>query len=238
MSDPLSPTLVAEQRSWHYWFEDGLVTLVGGFGCLMVAFFLLYDHERPATPLTIAVTLLALFLYGAVLLFQRQIVEWLKARITYPRTGYALPPYFAEDGTVPLDLTILTTGGTDANRVEEWQRVRKDRNTRTLVMLGLVTAASLTMMFIHNRWICFPTGMVMSAAVWFGSRKEQRISGIVLAGLPLVGLYLTIFVADHVVGVERAAYFLAGAGALFFLDGAVSLIRFLRRNPRALSSAP
>lgn len=237
MPDALSPTLIAEQRSWRYWFEDGLVTLVGGFGCLVVAFFLFYDHERPITPLTLAVTLLALFLYGAVLLFQRQIVEWLKARITYPRTGYA-QPYFTEDGTMPLGLSILTPGGADAKRVEEWQRVRKDRYKRTVLTLGLVTAASLTMMFIHNRWICFPTGMVMSAAVWFGSRKEQCVSGIVLAGLPLVGLYLTIFVADHVVGAERVAYFLAGAGAVFFLDGAVSLIRFLRRNPRAASTAP
>jgi len=36
-----SPVLSAEQRSWHYWFDDGLPSLLTGIACLLLAASLL-----------------------------------------------------------------------------------------------------------------------------------------------------------------------------------------------------
>jgi len=47
----------------------------------------------------------------------------------------------------------------------------------------------------------------------------------------VVGIGMALFVASHVLSPDRGAYFLASAGALFFLEGALTLVGYLRRNP-------
>lgn len=228
MTSASSSVLVAGQRAWQQWFDDGLSTLVTGISCLLLAFFLLYDRSQSATPLSIGVSCVSLLLSGAVLLRRCDIVEWLKTKIVYPRTGYALPPYFTD----PLDLSKLSLSGAEGKRPVEVERVHADRKRRKLVTGVIVSVATLAMMLIQNRWICTGTGIVTSLSLWAGLRKDQRLTWIVLLGLPLVGFYMTIFFADHVIGLQRVAYFLVGAGALFVLDGAFTLVCYLYRNPR------
>jgi hypothetical protein len=236
MTSSLSPTLQAERRSWHYWFEDGLPSMVTSAGCLLMAFFLLYPRHRSDSPFTFAMVLVALFLYGAILLRNRQVLDWLKARITYPRTGYVSPPYFAEDTTLPLDLNALSLQGADANPPEDAARLHADRKRRLWFAVALTLIAVVPTMFIRSPWICSATGLLLAAALWFGARHEQRLSWIVLGGFPFLGFTLSVFLPRAIVGSERIAYLLAGAGLLFFLDGTLSLIRFLLRNPRPRSS--
>ena len=231
MNQPLSPIVSAEQRAWSYWFADGLPTLTAGIGSLLIAFVLLYSRHRPATPLTIALILVALFLYGAVLLRYKQVVEWLKSKFTYPRTGYVSPPYFAEDGTLPVDFTALSLQGADAQRPSDIERVHADRKKRMVFTVVMVLVATIATMFIPNRWICAGAGVVLAAALWLGSRKDERLSWIVLVGFPFIGFYMTAFLATHVTGPDRVAYFLAGGGVLFVADGALRLLRYLRLNP-------
>jgi hypothetical protein len=231
MSQPQSIILDAERRAWAYWFADGLPTLTAGVGSLSIAFFLLYSRHRAATPLSVGVLLIALGLYGAILLRHRQIVEWLKSKITYPRTGYASPPYFTDDTTLPVDFIALSLQGADAKWAKDIDRVQKDRKRQMIFTVAMVLVATLGMMFIANRWICGAAGVAIAAALWMGVRKDERLSWIVLAGFPFIGFYMTVFMANHVVGPDRVAYFLAGSGMLFLLDGAVALIRYLRRNP-------
>ena len=232
MTQPHFPTHSAEQRSWAYWFADGLPTLTAGVGSLALAFFMLYSRHRPATPITIGVLLVAFFLYGAVLLRYKQVVEWLKSKFTYPRTGYVSAPYFVEDPSLPVDFVTLSLQGADAQRPTDADRVRADRKKRAFIVGGPLLLMTIATMFIANRWICAVAGVVLAGALWLGARKDERLSWIVLVGFPFIGFYMTAFLAVHVSGPDRVAYFLAGGGALFVLEGAWKLIHYLRLNPR------
>ncbi len=243
MSSTLSPTLQAERRSWHYWFEDGLSSLVTSAGCLLFAFFLLHPQQRPVSPFRTALSLAAFILYGVILLRQRQILDWLKTRITYPRTGYVSPPYFAQEAEQTRDIPVIHLLPADLTEQEQALRVEADRRRRFWFILAVGLATAFVTMYVRNPWICSLAGLLLAAAIWFVSRHEQQLSWIILGAIPFVFLYTGFYIrhfsiyTERIVRLERMGYFLAGTGLLFFLDGAVSLIRFLRRNPRP-SSAP
>jgi hypothetical protein len=228
----------AEERAWRYWFADGLATLVAGVTCLLIAWFVLLDTNRPATPFHIAFTFVLLTLYGIVLLRQRELVEWLKSKVTYPRTGYVLPPSFAENNSQALDFTVLTKSGADAARAEEWRKIHEDRKRRAALTILLMGSTMLAMLVIRNPWICALAGIAMSAGLWIGAKKDQRLTWVVLAGFPLLGLYMSISRFGKANGPDRAAYFLAGAGVLFLMEGTVSVVRYLKENPRQKANKP
>jgi len=230
MHPPPSPVLSARQRALHYWFADGFSTLVAGFACLLFAFYVFYGHNRRFTPLSILAALFLLFAYLAITLRQREIVEWLKSRITYPRTGFALPPSLPEESATYANLTVLALHEGESKRLVEAGKIYADRKRRMLLVAAAVSLAMFSLMLVRQPWICAAAGVLMSVGLWVGTRKEQPLSWLILAGFPLVGLGLA-FVAEHVVDADRGACFLASTGALFFLDGALTLFRYLRRNP-------
>jgi len=226
-----SSVLSARQRALRYWFADGFSTLLAGFACLLFAFCMFYIHNRRFTPLLILVALLLLCAYVGLTLRQRDVVEWLKSRFTYPRTGFALPPNLPEEASVYADLTVLALEEGGSKRLVDAGKIYADRKQRMLVMAALVSLAMFSLMSLRQPWICVPAGVLMSVGLWIGTRKEQPLSWLLLAGFPLVGIGMAVFVANHVAGSDRGAYFLASMGALFFLDGALTLFRYLRRNP-------
>jgi len=201
MLAPRSTVLTARQRASRYFFVDGFSTLIAGLGCLLMAFQLFYSRDGRTTPLSLLVSLLILFAYLSIMFRQREIVEWLKTRITYPRTGFAIPPGFEDDSVVHAGLALLTLDETESNRLSEVRQVYADRKRR---MLFMIVAA----------------------------RRDQPFSWLILAGFPLVGIGMATFLSDRVVGPDRGAYLLATAGSLFFLDGVLTLIRYLRGNPQ------
>jgi hypothetical protein len=160
---PSSPLLTAERRASRYWFDDGLPTILVGTAYLLMAFFLLYPREGSSTFAAI-VSFAAVLGYGMLILRQRQILDWLKSRIIYPRTGYVAPPPCADD---PQSCSGVTA-------------------------LSLNEAASTD-----------------KAADELAAERPRSITGA-----------------------DRVAWFLVGAGALFFLDGVWALFRYLRANPR------
>jgi hypothetical protein len=231
MLAPRSTVLSARQRASRYFYIDGFSTLIAGLGCLLVAFQLFYSHNGKTTPLSPLVSLLILFAYLAIMLRQREIVEWMKTRITYPRTGFAIPPGFEDDSVVHADLALLTLDETESNRLSEVRQFYADRKRRLLFMIVAVLLAIFGSMLIPNRWFCVASGILMSAGVWIATRRHQPLPWLILAGFPLVGIGMATFLSDRVVGPDRGAYLLATAGSLFFLDGVLTLIRYLRRNP-------
>lgn len=213
-------------------------SLLSGIGCLLMAFFLLYPRHHSNSPVRAVLSLTAVIFYGLVVLRQRQILDWLKARITYPRAGYVSPPYFSQDTERSRDVPVLRLFPADLSQQEEAMRVEADRRNRIWVTLALTLVTALAIMFIRSTWVCAAAGLLMAAAIWLGARHEQRLSWIILGGFPLVGFWMAIFLGRDTVGPERIAYLLAGGGLLFFLDGALSLVHFLRRNPRPASTVP
>jgi hypothetical protein len=229
MTDSQSPVLQAEQRSWTYWLADGLPNLVAGCTCLLIGFGLLAEQARPRKPLVVALGVVALALYCVALFRMKQVIEWLKVRITYRRTGYAAPPYFTDDaGTLPLDLTTLSLSGADAKRPSDIGRVHEDRKRRALLVIALCAAGMAAAWFVESRWICLVAGMVIALAIWLGTRKNERASWIELAAFPFAGMYLLVV---HVGKVDRLAVFVVGGGLALVLSGGWRLIQYLRRNP-------
>jgi len=83
---------------------------------------------------------------------------------------------------------------------------------------------------VNVSWICTLTGIVMGLILWLGTRLDKSISPLVVLGFPVVGIIVdTLQVSPHF----RVGYFILGVGFLFLLEGLISLILYLRRNPVA-----
>jgi hypothetical protein len=229
MTELQSPVLRAERRSWTYWFDDGLPNLVAGVACMLIGFALLGAQARPRNPLVIALAALAFVLYGVVFFRMKQVIEWLKARITYPRTGYTATPYFADhQDALPVDLTMLTMNGADAKRALEIGRLHDDRAHRALLVAVLTALGLGVAWYVENRWLCLAAGVVAALAIWLVAQKNARVLWIEVVAFPFVGYWLLVL---HMGRVDRIALFVVGGGLSLVCLGGVRLSQYLRRNP-------
>jgi hypothetical protein len=229
----LSPSLAsAEQRAWRAWYADGVPTLMTGLTCLIVALSLFFNRDRHLTIVSVVVSLLILLLYFSLILFQRQIIEWLKFRISYPRTGYAVPPGMAQGAGASPAMTTLSLDSAKHAPSPDVEKLRAEYTRRLYLAGGAAILAVFSLLLVQNRWVCFAAGAVMAAAIWIATRGEERLPWLLLLGFPIGGLWMSLFLADHVFGADRSAYYLAISGILFLLEGAVTLVVYLRQNPR------
>ena len=228
-----SPVMDAERRAWSYWFIDGLPNLVAGVLCLLISSVYALASAGPRhvrSPLVITLVAVAFGIYGVVFFRLRQTLEWLKSRITYPRTGYTTPPYFVNWNAAPIELTMLNLSNVAEKEAFNMRRVREDAHRRGWFFVAIIAAAGMSSLLTGNPWICAATGIVAGLGICFAARRDQRISWVVVYGLPFAGAYMYIFPSRHIAG---AASFLAGVGFLLALDGVMTLIRYLRSNPAA-----
>ncbi|HEY6371545.1 MAG TPA: hypothetical protein VIX37_13275 [Candidatus Sulfotelmatobacter sp.] len=228
MAVPQPPVLAAEERAWNYWFVDGLTNLVVGANTLLLALAVVYPPRWPPKPLPIALWLIALVLYVAVAVRYREIVEWLKARTTYPRTGYVQAPF--PDPEQAANFTTISLG---ANSPPPEVQIRQmQRRIRWTIVVALAAVGSLAFRIIEARWKWTVAGILFSVAMIL-ARKDYRLSWILPVGFPILGLYITALVPR----LQGSSYFICGMGLLFVLDGAVTLIRYLLRNPKPKAPA-
>lgn len=90
--DPERSSADAGRRAAAYWFDDGLPEIVFGIPLILLgAVPLLSRLYLSATWVRVLSGAAALCLL-AVWVFHRQLLDLVKARITYPRTGYVHPP--------------------------------------------------------------------------------------------------------------------------------------------------
>lgn len=223
MTSSSSPLLSAEHRAWKYWFEDGLPTLVTGIGCIVGAVFFHLGDSGQARPLTWLVFLVFMALYGAIILFGAQLIEWLKTQITYPRTGYTRPPYLAAAAD------HLSMRGTERN--PEMERLQGYRKQRLLLTCAVVGVGGFAMMYVQSRWICALSSVLMGLAFWLWGGKVYRLSWLVIASFPLMGFVVAFVVPGGAPGFRRIIDFTFGVGLLLVVDGALTLVRYLRANP-------
>lgn len=214
-----------QRRAWNYWFEDGLPALVGGFGCFFFGLSYVFDHAL--------VRLLLFALYGLILLCHRVIIEWLKTRLTYPRTGYVTPPRSSQDEHPPLpDLAALSLQADPVKVAKTASECRKAKIRMTLV-LALLLPAVLGTMFIDRSWSYAAAGVALALGLWIMNGKEFRLSWMAIGGIPLIGFYMAIFPPDGLTPAHRVGFFSAACGLLIVANGAVTLAFYLWRNPVA-----
>jgi hypothetical protein len=230
VTNSTSPVFLAETRSWSYWFADGLPQLLIGVSALLFGFYFIASGSPSASTAASILSLVAFLIYLLLTVRAAQILEWLKERITYPRTGYAASPYFAAGNNLSCAPALHLTPVQDANApaIAEIKRARESRNRRLSLTYLLLGATSLAIWFVNISWICTLTALVMAIILWLGTRTDKSISFLVVLGFPIVGFYVdTLKVAPHF----RVGYFILGVGFLFLLEGAISLLLYLRRNP-------
>lgn len=224
MTTSPSPILQADERAWHYWFSDGLTNVVAGIGCLLIAFCVLYPPHLPLKPAPFAAWAAALWLYAVLMLKHRTVVEWLKTRTTYPRTGYAQTP---ADAVCPFPFRKLSLRES-ASADDVLGQLRRQRRRKTMLMLGLMVISALVEVFaLRQRWVWLAAGLIASAAI-FMVRKQFNISWMMPIGFAVLGVGMTVF---HPSLKVAPGIFVVGWGTIYVLDGTFTLLRYLWMNP-------
>ena len=222
-----SPQILdAKQRAWQYWFVDGFTHLLLGLALLSMSICELFP-PRPRAFWQLGLWATLLGLYMAFMLWQRQILEWLKTKVTYPRTGYVQSPFDAMSGSAGM--VELGLEGSDERRAEA-EQLAADQRKRLLLSASLAVPGSFAMLLIENLWAPTVVSVLLASALW-ALRKHEKVSWITIVGLPVLGICLTIVVTPGAYPPHRMAWLIAGWGALFVLEGAIALTRYLVQNP-------
>jgi hypothetical protein len=193
-----------ERRSVKYWSEDGLPELVMGALWILWGAAWLFGNALPRGPLwtlywMVTPAVLALSAGAGVWATRR-----LKARITFPRTGYVA-----------------------------WKEpTRGQRLFAAVVALSAASAAVVLVQAARATGVERATapalGVLLSLGFLIASLTQRVPHLLALAGVALV---LGLAAGALTLGWSGANWVLMGTGAAAIVVGAVRLRRFLARNP-------
>ncbi|MGE5073026.1 MAG: hypothetical protein ACM3MF_06325 [Anaerolineae bacterium] len=197
----------AEQRVRSYWYEDGLAEMAtGGVFVAMGAYFALQGYFGEGSSITtiLQVGLALLIIFGAY--FVRRIVGSLKARFTYPRTGYV--EYRVDAGNVQLR-RFVTAG------------------------LGFLAAAGLIALYraVHGLDVVVLATGVIVAFILVALRIQARgIRRFYLLGTLSLALGAILSLA-RLPEAYALGLFYGLFGLVLLVSGGLALRRYLRQNP-------
>lgn len=197
-----------EQRIKRYWYTDGIGELIGGGMFILLGTYFAaqqYFGENSMVSGLLQAGLI-IFLLGGMAL-GRWLIKALKARLTYPRTGYV-----------------------------EYQVDEHSRNKRHIyvaVVAALVTAFSIV---FASRIVSFLdmtlalTGILVGAILIFLQGKRSGLERFyVLGGVSIVlGIVLSLSGLSN--GYGLGLYY-SLMGCVYLISGGIVLQRYLRENP-------
>jgi hypothetical protein len=215
-----APTDSPGRRAATYWFVDGLPEIAFGLALFIlgvwgVALGVLYWRNWW---MLVGFTLAYLLLI-VMLIMHRRFLDFLKARITYPRTGYVRPPVDFPSKSDSLD-KIHTLGMAVDENVSSFRA-----HTVFLFVFGYVF-----LQFLEVRWSLPLVMTAIAAAVYFWNRDDVRpyswraVLPIALAGFIAAGLDLK--------AVARWSVPLVIGGAWLLGIGTWTLVHYLRAHPK------
>ncbi len=206
--------LQAERRARSYWNIDGLATLAQAVAVLLAGLWFWYMNysgawSRHNSELSAIVCIMAVILDT---IRRPGVISWLKAKITYPRTGYVTP--LQQQGS------------------QEGRRINLNALWFALVLLALWAVA----LSVETPWICVAVGLLTGLALWWSSIREKFVYVDVL-GVSCLGMLAAVLLnATHKsFHLQRFAFVLIALGIFGLLKGTVTLLHYLRRNPVAQS---
>lgn len=194
-----------ENRTTRYWFEDGLVDISVSMIFWLLALYFYLKVILPAnSPLNAFLEAgFILFVVGGSFLTSR-LVNTLKERITYPRTGY----------------------------VAYQQDKHQKRSARIIAVIAVAAiVAIVTLLFALNQtevaWMPAITGLLLGIATLVFIAPRIGLLRIYLLGLAalLLGPVITLLGFENIPGLALY-YALAAAGLL--LSGSLTLVNYLR----------
>jgi hypothetical protein len=254
MLQPESAIEQADHRAKDYWFSDGIPALVFGAAyivlllevCAIFGFLYLLPHVssnwlwlfNSAFVASPVVVFLSLVWFG---LWHEDIIEFIKSRITYPRTGYVAPPSYwtekeEERENPPATLPGAVLHWIDRLPIFESQPGRTVRAClRVLFWVWVLGIFEPSWLPPKLRWIFIAMLALPSPSRFREFRKkaaQDKRQWIKVLGFPLSVLALIAFfflLKQHpTVGM---ALFLLSPGVLVMLGGAIDLARYLHSNP-------
>ena len=202
----------AKVRSWQYWNVDGLPSITMGVAVLLQGMGYLWGHHHPHSILPIFLAAFSIAIYIDQI-FWRKIVGWLKARITYPRTGYAAPP----PRTLHTDPALLSASELKQQRKTKW----------VWIFLPFYLVLSFYFVFTYGRWYFAITAVGLAGLMWFSTAKK-KLPWYLPMPLLLCGFLLILLPTDRR---DTQALGIVTFGIQMLFVGAVSLARYLREHP-------
>lgn len=192
----------AAQRAGRYWEIDGLPRIAMGLPLVVIGSLSLWKHQLRASVGCALFVLLALYFYF-VMLPNSLVLRWVKARTTFPRTGYvALPPL-----------------GTNAD-VFGLKRHPE----------GLVLCLMFVSALVVTPWFGAALGVLCASILWIMTKGRFDGAGIFISGSYLSAILLPVL---PVAVWDRIGYFSFAFGLLYLFAGAIQLVSYLRRHPVA-----
>ena len=214
------------RRAAAYWFADGLPEMLFGLFFLVPSVLILAFEELHWQNWWVSSVIAAMGLLGYLMWFlHRRVLNFFKARITYPRTGYAQPPHDFPDKSHP-DYKILTLA--TANPADE--NVSSFTSRTIPYICGGVFFMQLFMQLNETRW-GLPLAMTgLAATIYFVNRDEARpYSWRAVLPLALAGFIAAPFDLELM---SRTFMPMAICGAWLLGIGIWTLVRYLRANPK------
>jgi len=207
-----SKMLDVEQRVKRYWYEDGIVELaIGGMFILLGLYFGLqgYFGEGSRASVIMQVGLFVVVFSGIVGV--QWVVNTLKAKLTYPRTGYV---EYRKDG----------------------QDIKKQRNIFMGVALALL-AASIVLFdfFLYLDSMILGTGVIVGAIFIALRGKSTGVTRFYVMGVfsILFGVGLSL---DKLSQEYNLALFYGLFGVVVMISGGLVLRDYLSENPMPTDS--
>lgn len=196
-----------EQRVRRYWYTDGIGELAGGgMFILLGLYFALQEFLGQDSTLggLLQASLILLMIGGMAL--SRRLVNALKTRLTYPRTGYV--EYRVDE------------------RYMNWRRL--------IVVFLAFTVSALTMVFVRMFQsmdsIVAVTGMVVAGILVILRAKVSGLTRFYLLGAVSLLLGLALSISGLPNGYSLGLFY-GLMGVCLLISGGVTLRAFLGNNP-------
>jgi hypothetical protein len=196
-----------QQRVNRYWYTDGLAEILGGGMFLLLAvYFALQDFLGPDSTLSgILQASLALILIGGAFV-SRRVINSLKMRLTYPRTGYV-----------------------------EYRVNKKDTGRKRIVVFILAfTISALTIAFIgifkSFNSIVAVTGFIVGMVLVLLRGKSSGLFRFYVLGAISLLLGFAISASGLTEGYALGLYY-GLMGVCFLISGGLTLTHYLHANP-------
>ncbi len=196
-----------EQRVRRYWYTDGLGELIGGGMFLLLAlYFSFRQYFGDQSPMNVILRLSLIGFMIVALFFGRRLINALKTRLTYPRTGYVEYPM-----------------------VDKYKRWRRILTLAIAIGIGLFLIAMLRSVSAIDPVVAVTGGLVAVILVI----KQGWSSGMPRFYLLCI-LALVLGVALSLSGLPTGynmALFCGLIGITFAISGGLTLWRYLKENP-------
>ncbi|MGA2263671.1 MAG: hypothetical protein ABSH28_19820 [Acidobacteriota bacterium] len=213
----------AARRAAAYWFSDGLPDMIAGVAFLAVGGARWWEEvDYPPWPLSGLVTGAALAVGALVLWKYRAILEFLKERLTYPRTGYVRAPSLTPDpGPTVLGLSPRTEtppGAANASRYF------------VLFTGGWGLGACVFLPLLGAGWVWPIVTFLLAGLLFFLTRHTEHPCD--WPGLVPLAASGFAFVHREMTPNGRAGALTAVMGTYLLVRGLWTLALYLRRHPR------